>query len=80
MATITLHNLPSRLLDRLTRQAELSHRSLDNEIIACIERAINPKSKDRETVLKQIRELRTRTGTFNLTDEELEQAIHAGRI
>lgn len=39
MTTITLKNIPERVYSRLKELAKLRHRSLNSEIISCLEQA-----------------------------------------
>jgi plasmid stability protein len=39
---LTLKNIPDEIYDRLKEAAKAHHRSLTNEVIACLERALMP--------------------------------------
>lgn len=43
MKTITVKNIPDNLYDRLRQSAEENHRSINSEIILCIERSDEAK-------------------------------------
>ena len=58
MATLTVKNISDVLVKRLKRQAEHHHRSLNREVIACLERAIAAAPIDVDTELARIRAVR----------------------
>ena len=42
LATITLKNIPDELYDRLKEVANIHHRSINGEVIACLEQMLLP--------------------------------------
>lgn len=79
MPTITVKNIPADIYEKLKRAAAISHRSINSEIIACIERAVSSREIDPEVVLAEARRLRAKTATHPITDRQLAQAKTAGR-
>jgi plasmid stability protein len=79
VATITVKNIPNELYERLKLVARTNHRSINSEIIACIERSVNPRLIDVEEFLAEARRLRELTAEYVLTDEELNAAMEEGR-
>ncbi len=79
MPTITLKNIPPEIYEKLKRAAQISHRSINSEIIACIERAVSSQEIDPELVLANARRLRERTTAHPITDREFTRAKAAGR-
>ena len=79
MATITVKNIPADLYERLTQSAELNRRSINSEIIVCIEHAIHSRKISPETLLNHARQLREKTAGHPITDVEYNQAKYAGR-
>jgi plasmid stability protein len=79
MATLTIKNLPDVIYRRLKRQAVQHRRSLNQEIIACLERSTGSAPFDPATVLARARELRSRYTGPPLTDKRLLQLKTAGR-
>ena len=65
--------------NRLRQSAAANHRSINSEIIVCIEQAVHNRNKDVETILANARKLRERIGTLPITDEEITKAKQAGR-
>jgi hypothetical protein len=80
MPTITVKNIPPELYEKLKRSAEMSHRSINSEIIACIERAVRSQPIDRDLLLANARRLRRRTASHPTTDDQFSQAKNAGRL
>jgi plasmid stability protein len=79
MSTITLKNIPTSLHEKLRRNAALHHRSLNNEIIACLESATSSVSIDPNQLLAQARLLRQQVKQ-PLTETMLEQFKQDGRL
>lgn len=78
MATITLKNIPDALYERLKDQARAHHRSINGELIHCLETLLTPKRITAEERVKRIREHRPRSGAHSLTDETIVNAIEPG--
>jgi plasmid stability protein len=64
MATVTVKNIPDELYERLKTVAQINRRSINSEIIVCIENA---------------RRLRQLTAGHRISDEEFNQAKAEGR-
>lgn len=81
MPTITLKGLPDLLYERLKQQAEANRRSLNSEVIVCLEQAVNLPSVSNATTLARLDALRERAGNNMplLTDCELHLAKNSGR-
>ena len=79
MPTITVKNIPSGLYDRLKQAAEANHRSINSEVIVCIERALLSREINPEAVLARARQLRERTVGYVINDDELTATKTAGR-
>jgi plasmid stability protein len=79
MTTITIKNIPDDLYEMLKRSAELNHRSINSEIIICIERAVRSQNVDPEAILSRARRLREITAGYRISDEEFNQAKNTGR-
>jgi plasmid stability protein len=80
MPTLTVKNIPGDLYAQLKQSAEINHRSLNSEIIVCIERSIRSNKANPEAVLARARKLRARTISHPITDDEFSQAKTAGRL
>ncbi|HCU26096.1 MAG TPA: DNA-binding protein, partial [Deltaproteobacteria bacterium] len=57
MATLTLKNLPSRLHEKLKKRALQNHRSLNREVISCLETSLGSQKVDVEAFLFKVRKL-----------------------
>ena len=55
MATFTVKNIPDELYARLKSVAEINRRSINSEIIMCIEHAVVSRQIDPETMLENAR-------------------------
>ena len=79
MATITVKNIPDDLYERLKEAAEINRRSINSEIIVCIEHVVGSTLVDASAVLATARVLRQKTAATPLTDAEFTQAKIVGR-
>ena len=79
MANITVKNIPADLYEHLKASAGANHRSINGEIIACIERVVGSPKIDVEAVLEEARRLREKWKGPLITDAEFTEAKHAGR-
>ena len=80
MPTITVKNIPDKLYERLKQSAESNRRSINSEIIVCIERAVSTRPVDVAAVLARARRLREKTAAHPISNEELTRAKVAGRL
>lgn len=79
MATITLKNIPDDLYGRLKLQAQAHRRSINSELIHCLEEILRPRKVSVEEQLERIRRLRPRIDTQAVNAEEILEAIDDGR-
>lgn len=79
MATLTIKNVPDPLVRRLKRQATRHRRSLNLEVISCLERAVQAVPVDVEGILARARAVRRTPVGITLTDALLEKLRSAGR-
>ena len=77
--TLTIKGLPDPLYRRLKQQAEAHRRSLNGEIIVCLERAVGAARPDPGAWMNQARAFRERVQMKPLTERELRRARRAGR-
>jgi plasmid stability protein len=79
MPAITVKNIPKTLYDRLKDAAFAHRRSINSELIRCLERTLLPERVNPSEHLKRARELR-RGITANLVDiDAIQDAINEGR-
>lgn len=79
MPTITLKNIPDTLYSQLKDAASAHRRSLNSEILFCVERTIGTHRIDVAEHIARARRLRALTPRHLLTDEELIEAKNEGR-
>lgn len=79
MTTYTVKNIPSDIYEKLKRSAELNRRSINSEIIFCIENTVQSQAVDSGLVLRRARKLRNLTKEWPITDDELKMAKEIGR-
>jgi len=79
MATITLKNIPDDLYQRLREVAKAHHRSINSEMINCLELVLKPKQISVEQRVARLRSARARVITDSIGDEEIQRAIDDGR-
>ena len=79
MHTITVRDIPDELYHSLKQSARANRRSINSEVIVCIERAVGKPRIDPEAVIARARELREATAAYYVTDDEFTGAKTAGR-
>ena len=80
MATVTVKNIPDGLYGRLKTVAEINRRSINSEIIVCIENAVTSCRINPDKALENARRLRQLTASHRISDEEFNQAKAEGRL
>lgn len=80
MATVTVKNIPDELYERLKSVAEINRRSINSEIIMCIENAVVSRRIDLDDALENARQLRRLTSEHPISDVEFNQAKAEGRL
>ncbi len=78
MPSITVKNIPEEIYDRVREQAKAHHRSINSEIIACLEQTVKPQQVSPDDILQEARRLRKKA-KGSLSSEEIESAINQGR-
>jgi plasmid stability protein len=66
MASITVKNIPSDLYEQLKESAVANHRSLNGEIIACIERRWEARGSIRKRFWHRLASCEKRSGGHRL--------------
>ena len=79
MPTLTLKNIPDDLYARLKEAAQAHHRSLNSEILYCVERTLTPHKIDVSEQIAIARALRAKTAAHPITNEEINTAKNEGR-
>ena len=79
MPTLTVKNIPDDLYKRLKEAARTHRRSMNSEILYCVERTLVPYRIDASDRLAMARNLREKSAAYHLTDEFLDSAKNDGR-
>jgi plasmid stability protein len=79
MPTITVKNIPADLYEHLKQSAQANRRSINSEIIVCIEQSVGSYRVDPEAAIARARLLREKTADYGISDEEFTAAKAAGR-
>lgn len=79
MASLTVKNIPDRLLGRLKQNAKRHRRSINSEVIVYLERALAQPTVDPEVFLERARTLREGLPRLFVRTAELTRAKRWGR-
>ena len=80
MATsITLKNIPDHVYNSLRAAADAHHRSLNGEIIACLEQSLFPAKSNVHEHLAKAREIRQTLAPYSFQADEIVASIKEGR-
>ena len=79
MATLAIKGMPDDLYDLLKQRAKAHRRSINAEVIRCIELAVRSQRIDPDAFLARVALLRDSTNYPELTDKALEQYRSEGR-
>jgi antitoxin FitA len=79
MITFTVKNIPPDLYKKLKESAEINRRSINSEIIVCIEKSVESQAIDSDMLLHKARKLRSHTANHPITHQELTQIKDIGR-
>ncbi len=79
MPAITLKNIPDELYTELKIAATIHRRSLNSEILYCVERTLGTHKINVSEHIEMARKLRAKTAQYNLTDQELTEFKNEGR-
>ena len=76
--SLTINNVPPALLQQLRQRAAANRRSLNLEVISCLETLVQPTPLDAEALLARVREIRRTPARTRLTDRALRRLKTAG--
>lgn len=79
MANLTIKNIPERLVQRLKAQAVRHHRSLNLEVISCLEAVAQTVPLDPDALLARARAIRRAPARMHLNDRTLAALKAQGR-
>ncbi len=79
MPALTIKNIPESLFEQLKSAAEQHRRSINSEVLICIEQALIAKKSDPSERLKRIEQLRASISANSISLDNIDQAIDNGR-
>ena len=79
MPTLTVKNIPEDLYTQLKHYAAINRRSLNSEILVCIEKVIRSSRIPPEISLTRARQLRAKTAKNPISEKDFNQAKMVGR-
>jgi len=79
MPALTIKNMPNELYQKLKDSAQAHHRSLNSELIYCLETVLTPRKVPVAERLQRARSLRQQVPAGNVTPTDIEDAIDQGR-
>jgi antitoxin FitA len=79
VASLTIKNIPDELYDMLKRSATANHRSINSELIHCLEKTLKPSALSAAELAEAAQALRSRVGAPPLTEDEITLAKQQGR-
>ena len=76
---LTLKGVPDEVYERLKTSAVVNHRSLNSEVIACIEAQLLPRRTSAEEHLSALRAVRARLPQGGLDQGDIDRFKREGR-
>jgi plasmid stability protein len=79
MPAITVKNIPDDLYQRLKAVAKMHRRSINSELIVCLEQVLRPVRMNVDEHLAAAARLRAQLGGVRVTEREISAAKRTGR-
>lgn len=79
MPSLTVKNIPEEIYDRLKKSAAVHRRSINKEVIYCLDRALGSTRLDPDAFLARLDLLQQKIRVSPLTDRVLRKAKEEGR-
>ena len=79
MVSLTIKNIPDDLYDRLKQAASAHHRSVNSELIYCLESTLLPTKLTAAELTEAARALRGRVMAQSIDASEIDAAKNEGR-
>lgn len=80
MRNITVKNIPEDVYSQLKQSARINRRSINQEIIVCIESSVQGTRTEPQHLLETARRLRKKTAAHPLSNEELNRIKGINRL
>jgi len=78
MPSITIKNIPDEIYERIKLRAETNRRSINSEIIECLDQLTRLSQVNSDVVLYEVRRLRESINV-HINEEDVKKAIRRGR-
>ena len=75
---ITIRDIPDDIYEKLKRQAELHHRSINSEVIVYLKRMVQSHRRDPDQIIARAKKLKVKA-KGSLSIEQIQEAIDKGR-
>lgn len=79
MPSLTIKNIPTDLYQQLKARAGQNRRSMNNEVIVCLERALKFAPQDEAALMRKIHTLRKQASSY-LTEKERRIMLEEGSL
>lgn len=79
MPALTIKNIPDALYEQLKSAAELHRRSINSEVLVCLENVLIAKKINANDRLHRIKQLRAGIKSNSISAGDIDQAIENGR-
>ena len=75
---ITIRDIPDDIYEKLKRQAELHHRSINSEVIVCLKKIVQSRRRDPNQIITRAKKLKEKA-KGSLSIDQIQDAIDQGR-
>lgn len=75
---ITIRDIPDEVYEKIKKQAELHHRSINSEIIVCLEKNVQSSRRNPDQIIARAKKLKQKANG-SLSIDEIQKAIDQGR-
>lgn len=79
MPAITVKNIPDELYDHLKAAARMHHRSINGELLHCLESVLRPRKGKPDQLVATARALRAQVKAKRITERCIDSAKNEGR-
>ena len=79
MPALTIKNIPDSLYEQLKSAAELHRRSINSEVLVCLEKVLVAKKTNTNERLQRVEQLRASIKPNIITADDIDRAIENGR-
>ena len=76
--SITIRDIPDDIYEKLKRQAELHHRSINSEVIVYLKKIVQSHRRDPNKIITRAKKLKEKA-KGSLSIDQIQEAIDQGR-